>query len=158
MIAQYCAAGIVSENKVLTHPASVDSIPTSANSEDHNAMATIAARKLRTVLRNVQAVLAIELLVAAQAVEWRTMATESDPAGVNTPRKPFRDWEEADAESAAFAAWAAAENRDTIAAWLGEGTRAAYHLIRRQAPPMLTDRTLDEDIRMMRAVVEAGRV
>ena len=66
MIVQYAAAGIVSENKVLTHPASVDSIPTSANSEDHNAMATIAARKVRTVLRNAQAVLAIELLVAAQ--------------------------------------------------------------------------------------------
>jgi histidine ammonia-lyase len=158
MIAQYCAAGIVSENKVLTHPSSVDSIPTSANSEDHNAMATFAARKLRTVLRNVQAVLAIELLVAAQAVEWRTMATTSDPAGVNTPRKPIRDWDEAEAESAAFAAWAAPENRDTIAAWLGEGTRAAYQLIRRQAPPMLADRTLDEDIRMMRAAVEAGRV
>src|SRR4051812_49807640 len=71
MIVQYAAAGIVSENKVLTHPASVDSIPTSANAEDHNAMSTIAARKVRTVLRNAQSVLAIELLVAAQAVEWR---------------------------------------------------------------------------------------
>src|SRR5947208_759486 len=78
MLVQYTAASIVSENKVLTHPASVDSIPTSANSEDHNAMSTIAARKLRTVLRNVQAVIAIELLVAAQAVEWR-VAMEIDP-------------------------------------------------------------------------------
>src|SRR5206468_2210242 len=73
MIAQYCAAGVVSENKVLTHPASVDSIPTSSNSEDHNSMASIAARKLRIVLHNVQAVLAIELLVAAQAIEWRVV-------------------------------------------------------------------------------------
>ncbi|HSK75539.1 MAG TPA: aromatic amino acid lyase, partial [Thermoanaerobaculia bacterium] len=87
MIAQYCAAGIVSENKVLTHPATVDSIPTSANSEDHNAMATIAARKLRTVLRNVQAVLAIELLAAAQAVEWR-VAMEIDPRQKKPDPKP----------------------------------------------------------------------
>jgi histidine ammonia-lyase len=72
MIAQYAAAGIVSENKVLCHPASVDSIPTSSNSEDHNSMSTIAARKLRTVLGNTQAVLAMELLVAAQAIEWAT--------------------------------------------------------------------------------------
>jgi len=158
MIAQYCAAGIVSENKVLTHPSSVDSIPTSANSEDHNAMATFAARKLRTVLRNVQAVLAVELLVAAQAVEWRTMATESDPAGVNNPRQKLSSWEEAESESARFAAWAIPENRGTIAAWLGEGTRAAYHLIRENVPPMLTDRTLDEDLRRVRAVVERGSI
>jgi len=73
MIAQYCAAALVSENKVLAHPASVDSIPTSSNSEDHNSMATIAARKLRTVLANVRHVLAIELLVATQALEWATL-------------------------------------------------------------------------------------
>ncbi|MBC8108930.1 MAG: aromatic amino acid lyase, partial [Anaerolineae bacterium] len=71
MLSQYCAAGLVSENKVLTHPASVDSIPTSANSEDHNAMASIAARKLRTVVSNCQAVLAINLLAATQAIDWR---------------------------------------------------------------------------------------
>jgi histidine ammonia-lyase len=156
MIAQYCAAGIVSENKVLAHPSSVDSIPTSANSEDHNAMATFAARKLRTVLRNVQAVLAIELLIAAQAVEWRTMAVQADPNGVNTQRKPFRNWEEAEEESRRFVHWT--EDRKKIESWLGEGTRRAYQLIREHASPMLTDRTLDGDIRTMRGVVEAGRV
>ncbi len=99
MIIQYAAAGIVSENKVLTHPASVDSIPTSANSEDHNAMSTIAARKVRTVLRNAQSVLAIELLVAAQAVEWR-VAMRIDPA---KPRpKGSSDWEQADQEAKDF--------------------------------------------------------
>src|SRR5204863_7773012 len=71
MIAQYTAASLVSENKVLAHPASVDSIPTSANSEDHVSMSTHAARKMRTVLRNTQDVLAIELMVAAQALDWR---------------------------------------------------------------------------------------
>lgn len=71
MIAQYTAASVVSENKVLAHPASVDSIPSSANTEDHVSMSTIAARKLRTVLGNTQAAVAIELLVATQAVDWR---------------------------------------------------------------------------------------
>src|SRR5687767_10007345 len=73
MMIQYTAASVVSENKVLSHPASVDSIPTSANAEDHVSMSTHAARKMRTVLGNAQAVLAIELLVAAQALEWRTI-------------------------------------------------------------------------------------
>src|SRR5207237_2105647 len=71
MIAQYTAASLVSENKVLSHPASVDSIPTSANAEDHVSMSTHAARKMRTVLRNAQDVLAIEFLVAAQALDLR---------------------------------------------------------------------------------------
>ncbi|KPU45356.1 histidine ammonia-lyase [Oxobacter pfennigii] len=71
MIAQYSAASLVSENKVLAHPASVDSIPSSANQEDHVSMGTIAARKAREILKNVQRVLAIELLAAAQALEYR---------------------------------------------------------------------------------------
>lgn len=72
MIAQYTAAALVSENKVLAHPASVDSIPTSANKEDHVSMGTIAARKCRSVLGNVEAVLAIELLCGCQAVDLLT--------------------------------------------------------------------------------------
>jgi histidine ammonia-lyase len=70
MIAQYTAASLVSENKVLAHPASVDSIPTSANQEDHNSMGSIAAQKCFRILKNLQSVLAIELLTAAQAVEF----------------------------------------------------------------------------------------
>jgi histidine ammonia-lyase len=69
MIAQYTAASLVSENKVLAHPASVDSIPTSANQEDHNSMGSIAAHKLLQVLRNARTVLAIELMVAAQGLD-----------------------------------------------------------------------------------------
>jgi len=69
MIAQYTAAALVSENKVLAHPASVDSIPTSANQEDHNSMGSIAARKLLQVVNNVQYVIAIELLCAAQGID-----------------------------------------------------------------------------------------
>ncbi len=70
MIAQYTAAALVSENKVLSHPASVDSIPTSANQEDHNSMGSISARKCFQILKNVQAVLAIEILTACQALEF----------------------------------------------------------------------------------------
>lgn len=69
MIAQYTAASLVSENKVLAHPASVDSIPTSANQEDHNSMGSIAARKLWQVVNNVESVIAIELLCAAQGID-----------------------------------------------------------------------------------------
>lgn len=71
MILQYTAAALVSENKVLIHPASGDSIPTSANQEDHVSMGTIAARQTADILRNVQRVLAIELLCAAQALDFR---------------------------------------------------------------------------------------
>ena len=71
MLYQYTAASLVSENKVLCHPSSVDSIPTSANIEDHNAMSTTAVRYLRKVLQNVTKVLGAELLVALQALELR---------------------------------------------------------------------------------------
>jgi histidine ammonia-lyase len=71
MIYQYTAAALVSENKVLAHPASVDSIPTSANQEDHVSMGSISARHARTVVGHVERILAIELLVAAQALDLR---------------------------------------------------------------------------------------
>jgi len=69
MIAQYSAASLVSENKVLAHPASVDSIPSSANQEDHVSMGTIAARKARDIYFNTSRVLAVELLCAAQGLD-----------------------------------------------------------------------------------------
>ena len=73
MLAQYTAASLVSENKVLAHPASVDSIPTSAGQEDHVSMGTIAARHARDIIENVQYVVAIELLAAAQGLEYRRL-------------------------------------------------------------------------------------
>ena len=71
MIVQYAAASMVSENKVYAHPASVDSIPSSANQEDVVSMGTTAARKARMIVRNTQDVLADELLTACQAVDIR---------------------------------------------------------------------------------------
>ena len=71
MIPQYTAAGIVSENKQLCTPASVDTIPSSNNQEDHVSMGANAATKAYRILQNVEKVLAIELFTAAQALEFR---------------------------------------------------------------------------------------
>jgi histidine ammonia-lyase len=138
MILQYTAASIVSENKVLCHPASVDSIPTGANAEDHVSMSTHAARKLRSVISNVQSVLAIELLTASQAVEWRAVkllevehATDQDT-----------QFEEAVNGRAA-----------NIATQLGRGTRELYLKVRATTKPVLFDRPLDDDIRAARRVI-----
>jgi histidine ammonia-lyase len=71
MVAQYTAAALATENKVLSHPASVDTIPTSANVEDHVSMGVTAALKLRQILDNVERILAIELMSAAQGIDFR---------------------------------------------------------------------------------------
>ncbi len=68
MVAQYAAAALVSENKVLAHPASVDSIPTSANQEDHVSMGTIGSRQARDIVHNTARVIAIEIISASQAI------------------------------------------------------------------------------------------
>lgn len=78
MVAQYTAAALVSENKILSHPASVDSISVSADQEDHVSMGPIAVRKCTEILKNVRAVLAIEMMAAAQAFEF------------HKPRRPGR--------------------------------------------------------------------
>ncbi|MEP7361473.1 MAG: aromatic amino acid lyase, partial [Chloroflexota bacterium] len=72
MLFQYTAAALVSENKVLAHPASVDSIPTSADQEDHVSMGPAAARQARDIVRNASTVVALELLCAAQGLDFRT--------------------------------------------------------------------------------------
>ena len=78
MMAQVTAAALASENKSHAHPASVDSLPTSANQEDHVSMSTYAARRLHTMLDNVADIVAIELLAAAQGIEFRRL--KSSPA------------------------------------------------------------------------------
>lgn len=79
MMAQVTAAALASENKSLAHPASVDSLPTSANQEDHVSMATFAARRLHTMLGNTADIVAIELLAAAQGVEFHRPGKSSPP-------------------------------------------------------------------------------
>ena len=80
MLAQYTAASLVSENKVLAHPASVDTIPTSGKQEDHVSMGWTAVRKLREVVANVRTCLAVEILCAAQGIDLRAeIAAPSEP-------------------------------------------------------------------------------
>lgn len=78
MIAHVTAAALASENKTLAHPASVDSMPTSANQEDHVSMATFAARKAVDIVVNVRRIVAIELLAACQGVDFRRPLRSSD--------------------------------------------------------------------------------
>jgi histidine ammonia-lyase len=79
MIAHVTAAALASENKSLAHPASVDSLPTSANQEDHVSMATFAARRLHAMLDNTAHIIAIELLAAAQGIDFLRPLTSSAP-------------------------------------------------------------------------------
>jgi histidine ammonia-lyase len=78
MMAQVTAAALASENKSHAHPASVDSIPTSANQEDHVSMATFAARRLHTMVDNVESIVAIELLAAAQGIDFHRPQRSSE--------------------------------------------------------------------------------
>ena len=79
MIAQVTGAALASENKTLAHPASVDSLPTSANQEDHVSMATFAARRLRDMAENTAGILAVELLAACQGIDFRAPLKPSEP-------------------------------------------------------------------------------
>lgn len=88
MIAQYTAASLVSENKVLCHPASVDSIPTSANQEDHNSMGSVSAKKCFEVVNNVKKIIAIEFLCAAQGMDYHRPLKSG--AGCETAYKIIR--------------------------------------------------------------------
>jgi histidine ammonia-lyase len=142
MIAQYTAASLVSENKVLAHPASVDSIPTGANAEDHVSMSTHAARKMRTILFNAQNALAIELMVVAQAVDWRVAMLE----GV----QEAHDIDTAEAQAVAFDD-AVRGRAGVIAEWLGRGSAELYRSIRQTVEPLMGDRPLSDDIRRLRA-------
>jgi len=95
MIAQVTAAALASENKSLAHPASVDSLPTSANQEDHVSMATFAARRLRDMADNTAGILAIEFLAACQGVDFRSPLKTSAPLervkSLLRKRVPFYD-------------------------------------------------------------------
>lgn len=171
MIAQYTAAGLVSENKGLSHPSSVDSIPTSANTEDHVAMATTAARKVGKVISNVRGVLAIELMVASQAVEWRwrSVRERADAAkpGTSPPASGGGDLyqmrvERERAFASEFGTPAGASRRgpksQAVADCLGQGTREVYLAVRDTVPALVEDVLLEPLFRAAREVVAEGRV
>ena len=127
MLLQYTAAALASENKVLAHPASVDSIPTSANQEDHVSMGAIAARHARDVLANVERIIALELLVGAQALDLRR-----------------------DAVAAATGAKAAAAPAP------GAGVAEAHARIRRVVARLDVDREMGADIAAATRLVRTG--
>ncbi|MCP3941370.1 MAG: histidine ammonia-lyase [Desulfobacteraceae bacterium] len=116
MIAQYAAASLVSENKVLAHPASVDSIPTSANKEDHVSMGAFAARKCRNIVDNTEEVIAIELLCGAQAIDLFTNLKA------------------------------------------GDGTMAAYEVIRSRVDYRKEDKLLSTDIAKVKTLLRDGSI
>jgi histidine ammonia-lyase len=145
MITQYAAASLVSENKILAHPASVDSIPTSANSEDHVSMATVAARKARMIVSNAQATVAIELMAAAQAIDWRILVGRRPHAGVNGT------------EPSAAAILRSSQDRvSTTSEYMAPGTRDAYRHIRTVVPTLVEDRPMDADIRAIWQLIRTG--
>ena len=148
MITQYTAASLVSENKVLCHPASVDSIPTSANAEDHVSMSTHAGRKMRTVLRNAENVLAIELLVAAQALDWRVGMTID-------PIAPRAQMTLAESEEQARRFESVADYR-RIAEGIAPALRPFYQRVREASPPTVRDRPLSDDVRRVRQAFTAA--
>ena len=125
-------------------------------------MATIAARKLGTVLSNTQAALAIELLCAAQAIEWRVgMAISPNPnPDPNRDRKgavtSLPTAQKAQEEANRFKAQTAPKRRREIAASLGQGTGAAYIAIRKVAEPITEDCALDGRIRAVWRIIQDG--
>lgn len=130
MIAQYSAAALVSENKTLAHPASVDSIPTGNGAEDHVPMSTWAARKARQVVRNAAQVLALELVAAAQAADWRAVRGE--------PLAGARKSAPGAAELRRFETITNAE----VEATLGRGGAAAHRDVRRRVARVVEDRSV----------------
>lgn len=131
MILQYTAAALASENKVLAHPASADSIPTSANQEDHVSMGAIAGRHARDVLANVERILAIELLVGAQALDLRlamlATAAGGAPGAIPSPTP-------------------------------GRGVAEAHRRIRLVVAPLHVDREMGADMAVVLDLVRAGEL
>src|SRR5204863_7029105 len=125
MIVQYTAAALASENKVLAHPASVDSVPTSANQEDHVSMGPIAARHARTVLEHVERIVAIELLVGVEALDQRLALLAAEPPGATGAA-------ELAAAGVAPGVGTATEREAPLA---GAGVREARSRIRAIVPP-----------------------
>jgi histidine ammonia-lyase len=128
MLAQYTAASLVSENKSLAHPASIDSIPTCENQEDHVSMAPIAARKARTILENVKKIIAIEYLFAAQALDLRFKKIE--PSGKNLDKSGLP----------------------------GKGTIIAYQKIRQVVPFIKIDRPIYLHLEILQNLVEKNTI
>ena len=149
MIVQYTAAALASENKVLAHPSSADSIPTSANQEDHVSMGAAAARHARTVLGHVEQILAIELLCAAQALDLRLALMGSVADGSAAPA--------AGRSGAPAAAAGPSGSLGSMPAMVpGAGVMVAHARIRARVPALVEDREPGPDLAAVLALVHEG--
>jgi histidine ammonia-lyase len=150
MMAQYTAAALVSDNKTLAHPDSVDSIPSSANQEDHVSMSANAARHAREVVQNVEQIVAIEMLCAAQALDFRLKGLEFSTVA----------WEEDEAlqRHKKVVEYELKKGRAVSKARLGKGTEAAHRAIRAQVDYFERDRPLYPDLQRAVEMVHSGEV
>jgi histidine ammonia-lyase len=141
MIAQYTATALVSENKTLAHPDSVDSIPTCEDQEDHVSMSPNAARHARQIIWNVQQIVGIEMLCAAQALDFRLEGEEyvqyCDGGAIR------KGWQKAQSDAPPV---------------LGVGTRAAYDYLRTLVEHRRRDRVLYPDMARVAHEVSSGRI
>jgi len=142
MMLQYTAAALASENKVLVHPASADSIPTSANQEDHVSMGATAARHARDVLDNVERILAIELLVGAQALDLRRAAVAGAIGG-----RP---------DGGSIGGGSTPAPSAGVAPPPGLGVAEAHRRIRAVIAPLEVDREMGADIAAATRLVRTG--
>jgi histidine ammonia-lyase len=150
MMAQYTAASLVSENKTLAHPDSVDSIPSSANQEDHVSMSMNAALHAREIVTNVGQIVGIEMLCAAQALDFRYRGLEFSSAswisGKASPRQEK------------VVEYDLAEGTAVAEAHPGQGSEAAYQAIRRRIDHLDSDRTLYPDLERIADMVHSGEI
>lgn len=159
MVAQYTQAALLGENRVLCHPAVVDNVSVSADQEDHVCMGSVCLRKYKEIVRNTQVVIAIQMLCAAQALDFRLrgvgMTPHGTPGDVN-----IAPADGADAGGAGIPARqdAAKNDRATGKLRLGRGTQIAYDAVRRHVSFMESDRPLMMDINLVADLVRSGEL
>ncbi len=139
MMAQVTAAALASDNKTLAHPDSVDSIPTSASQEDHVSMSANAALHAREIIWNVERIVAIEFLCAAQGLDFRLGGREYAPQRIEEGRVRY--------------AWS-----QTAAGQPGRGVAAAHARLRQVVPTLTHDRPLAPDIEAVARLVHTGEM
>ena len=148
MMAQYTAAALASDNKTLAHPDSVDSIPTGANQEDHVSMGANAARHARQIVWNCERIVAIEMLCAAQALDYRMAGAGSHEGGQGHNQ---RDAADGLADHA--------DQHDGAGPRLGPGTAAAHRFLRASGlAPLTEDRVLAPDIELVAQLIHSGEI
>jgi histidine ammonia-lyase len=150
MMAQYTAAALVSDNKTLAHPDSVDSIPTSANQEDHVSMSMNAARHAREIVKNVEQIVGIEMLCAAQALDFRYEGLTFSSA--------TKQVDEATGAQGMTVEYSLQEGKPGAKSQAGKGTDAAFQTIRKRIGHLTEDRPLYPDLQAIAEMVHSGEI